>query len=145
MRGNVLSDATVAANTLVPFLCKDTQRRPQAPHVNSLLHGGRVSNHMREERALVRVCSRTLSTFAVNTSHLTSSPPTSRLSCNPLNRWSVLEYLAITHFYEPAGCVNEKAVAEGKHLSVTGCVNEQCPLLSSRGCKLSTSLLLHVC
>ena len=42
-----------------------------------------------------------------------------RLATNPLNRWSVLDYFAITHFYQPEGCLNEVALAEGKHRSET--------------------------
>ena len=42
------------------------------------------------------------------------------LATNPLNRATVLDYLAITHFYDPA-CVNEAAVAAGRHRSETQC------------------------
>ena len=44
-----------------------------------------------------------------------------RLSCNPLNQWSVLDYLSITYFYDAAGCLNEQALAEGKHRCQTRC------------------------
>ena len=43
------------------------------------------------------------------------------LSCNPLNRWTVLDYFALTHFYEPLGCLNERAVSLGRHRSETAC------------------------
>ena len=58
-----------------------------------------------------------------------------RLSCNPLNQWSVLDYLSITHFYDAAGCLNEKALAEGKHRCETRCV----PLLCVRVPPVTTS------
>ena len=41
------------------------------------------------------------------------------LASNPLNRWTVLDYFALTHFYEPTGCLNELALAAGRHRSET--------------------------
>jgi MED6 mediator sub complex component len=129
---NALSNATVAATHSFPSLRKDTQppsstacELPPAWRTSQQSHAPRASSGTRLQPHFEHSCCEQTTLTSLQRG---------RLSCNPLNRWSVLEYLAITHFYEPAGCVNEKAVAEGKHLSDTGCVNKQCPLLSSRDC-----------
>jgi len=43
-----------------------------------------------------------------------------RLQTNPLNRWTVLDYFALTHFYDASeACLNERALAAGRHRSET--------------------------
>ena len=48
--------------------------------------------------------------------------PRRRLATNPLNRYTVIDYFAITHFYEKENCLNETALERGLHRSDTQCV-----------------------
>jgi hypothetical protein len=55
-----------------------------------------------------------------------------RLATNPLNRYTAIDYFAITHFYERDNCLNEQALAQGLHRSDTR--RAQRGVLPARGC-----------
>jgi hypothetical protein len=86
-------------------------------------HGGRRRHNLRQERALVRAPHRRCAPRRSQPlTPLTPRTPRARLATNPLNRYTVIDYFAITHFYERDACLNEAALAQGLHRSDTQCV-----------------------
>ena len=100
------------------------KRAPAPERLSPLRHGG-SGNHSGQERALVRAPLRVKSVFRTRCrlalTHAAPPRRRARLATNPLNRYTVIDYFSITPFYEREGCVNEAAVAAGRHRSDTQC------------------------